>query len=376
MVEHLDQMGYDEVFIGEHHSGGWEIIGSPEMFLSMAAARTSRIRLGTGVVSLGYHHPLLLADRMVLLDHLSQGRLVMGVGPGALPADSEMLGIPYGDLRTRMEESLEAIHALLTDPEPISRKTDWFELVDARLNLQPFSDPCFEIIVAATVSPSGPRLAGRYGFPLLSLAATSPGAFDVLASHWDIACEQAEMHGVTPPSRASWRLVAPMHIAETRAEAEAQVEGYLDEWATYFFRNPRMYKVWEEGLGITSDTTPLEKVRKLGIGVVGTPDDAIEKIRLMQEASGGFGHFVLLGVDWSSEANALRSLSLIAEEVMPAFQGTTARRQEWWTKFLEGVEGYSVTMANAIEGATRKHKEETARAVDGSGSHETGGPAT
>src|SRR5919202_1875222 len=117
--------------VGEHHSGGWETIGSPEVFIAAAAARTRYIRLGTGVVSLPYHHPFLLADRMVLLDHLTRGRIMMGVGPGALVTDAMAMGIDPATQRPRMAEALDVIVRLLTQPEPVSYKTDWFELHDA-----------------------------------------------------------------------------------------------------------------------------------------------------------------------------------------------------------------------------------------------------
>src|SRR3982751_277556 len=109
LIVHLDRLGFDEAWIGEHHSAGYEIIASPEVFIATAAERTRNIKLGTGVSSLPYHHPLILADRVVLLDHLTRGRFMFGVGPGALPSDAYMLGIDPIDQRRRMEESLEAI---------------------------------------------------------------------------------------------------------------------------------------------------------------------------------------------------------------------------------------------------------------------------
>src|SRR6266480_6944524 len=93
MIVRLDELGYDEAWIGEHHSAGYEIIASPEVFIAVAAERTKRIRFGTGVSSLPYHHPFMLADRMVLLDHLTLGSAMFGVGPGELPSDAFMLGI-------------------------------------------------------------------------------------------------------------------------------------------------------------------------------------------------------------------------------------------------------------------------------------------
>src|SRR5438477_8706284 len=132
LIVHLDRLGFDEAWIGEHHSAGYEIIASPEVFIGIAAERTKNIRLGTGVSSLPYHHPLMLTDRMVLLDHLTRGRIMLGVGPGALPSDAFMMGIDPLRQREMMEESLEAILALLAGDQLVTRTTDWFTLRDAR----------------------------------------------------------------------------------------------------------------------------------------------------------------------------------------------------------------------------------------------------
>src|ERR1700754_4548394 len=187
LIEYLDRLGYEEAWFGEHHSAGYEIIASPEVFIAAAAQRTKHIRLGTGVSSLPYHHPFMLADRMVLLDHLTRGRVMFGVGPGALPSDAFMMGIDPGRQREMMEESLEAILALLTSDEPVNRQTDWFTLRDARLQLRPYTRPTPEVSVAATFSPSGPVAAGTFGVGLLSIAAAQKKSFDALARHWAAA---------------------------------------------------------------------------------------------------------------------------------------------------------------------------------------------
>src|SRR6185503_6794980 len=186
LIVHLDALGFDEAWIGEHHSAGYEIIASPEVFIATAAQRTRHIRLGTGVSSLPYHHPLMLADRMVLLDHLTRGRVMLGVGPGSLPSDAHMMGIEVSRQRDMMEEALEAILLLLRGDGPVSYKTDWFELNDARLQLRPYQGDAFEVAVAAMVSPTGPRAAGRFGCSLLSIGATQTAGFDMLGYHWGV----------------------------------------------------------------------------------------------------------------------------------------------------------------------------------------------
>src|SRR6201985_2893226 len=136
LIEHLDRLNYHEAWIGEHHSGGFELIACPEMFIAAAAQRTRHIRLGTGVVSLPYHHPFTLASRMMQLDHMARGRAMVGVGPGALIYDGHKNGLKAADQRRRMNESLDCIVELMAG-KAISKTTDWFTLTEARLQLQP-----------------------------------------------------------------------------------------------------------------------------------------------------------------------------------------------------------------------------------------------
>ena len=173
LVEHLDRLGYDEAWIGEHHSAGTELIASPEIFIAAAAERTKRIKLGTGVTSIAYHNPLWVAERMVMLDHLTRGRAMLGCGPGSLPTDSMMLGLTPTDTRELLDVDLDIVMRLLRG-ETVTQQTKTHNLVDARLHLRPYTEPCFEIAVAAVASPTGSRLAGRHGIGLLSIGATRP----------------------------------------------------------------------------------------------------------------------------------------------------------------------------------------------------------
>jgi limonene 1,2-monooxygenase len=320
LIVRLDQLGYDEAWIGEHHSAGFEIIASPEVFIAAAAQRTVNIRLGTGVSSLPYHHPLILADRMVLLDHLTRGRVMFGVGPGALPSDAFMMGIDPNRQREMMEESLEAIVALLTGDEPVDMETDWFTLRGARLQLRPYTDPCFEIGVAAQISPAGPRAAGRFGAALLSLGATSAGGFDVLGAHWDTCEERAAVFGQTV-DRRRWRLVGPMHIAPTEEQARAEVAFGLADWVRYFQE--------VAALPIAPQTDDpdhlMEAMNASGIAVIGTPAMAIAQIERLVEQSGGFGTYLFMAHDWADRQATLASYELFAREVMPAFQSSASR---------------------------------------------------
>ena len=214
LLEHLDRLNYHEAWIGEHHSGGFEIIACPEMFIAAAAERTRHIRLGTGVVSLPYHNPFMLADRMVQLDHMTRGRAMFGVGPGSLVHDAKKIGIDPADQRRRMNESLD-IQVALMRGESVTRKSDWFDLQDARLQLPCYSQPMMELAVAAARSPSGALAAGRHGIGMLSIGGTSTDAMSHHVENWAIYEEQARLNGKVA-DRAE---LAAGHAAARRRDA-------------------------------------------------------------------------------------------------------------------------------------------------------------
>jgi limonene 1,2-monooxygenase len=312
LLERLDALGYAEAWVGEHHSGGWEIIASPEVFIAYAAARTRHIKLGTGVSSLPYHHPLLLADRMVLLDHLTRGRVMFGVGPGQLASDAHMLAIDSAEQRRMMEESLDTIVRLLRD-ETVTRETDWFRIQDARLQLRPYSDPCFEIAVAASFSPAGPRLAAKYGAGLLSIAATQESGFDALGYHWGVMEEVAAAHGKAV-DRRRWRLMGPMYLADSVEQAKRDVE-YGWEATQGYLR----HVVPLPPAGEASLSEQIDMANATHSACIGTPDMAVEQIQRLWDQSGGFGAYLFMGAEFADREATLRSYELFAREVMPRF---------------------------------------------------------
>ncbi|GGC87605.1 LLM class flavin-dependent oxidoreductase [Chelatococcus reniformis] len=323
LVQWMDRLGYDEAWIGEHHSAGYELIASPELFIATAAERTRQIRLGTGVSSLPYHHPLMLADRINQLDHITRGRVMFGAGPGALPSDARMMGIKVAQQRDMMDEALDAIVALLRG-ETVTRKTDWFTLDEARLQLTPYSRPSVEIAVASQVSPTGARAAGRLGLGLLSIGATSVGGFNALASNWAICEEMATSHGQSV-DRSGWRLVGPVHIAETREQARQNVRFGLEKWIYYFREVAALPLAPMEG-------DPVDALIASGLAVIGTPDDAIAQIERLERQSGGFGAFLQLAHNWAAFEQTKRSYELMARYVFPRFQELNTNRRaslEW-----------------------------------------------
>lgn len=322
LVDHLDRLGYDEAWFGEHHSAGWEIIGSPEIMIASAAQRTKRIRLGTGVTSLPYHHPLMVADRMVQLDHLTRGRAMLGVGPGALTSDAYQMGIDPITQRPRMEESLTAIMALLRG-ETVDMETDWFTLRSARLQLAPYSVPHFDVAVASSFSPAGPTSAGKHGVGMLSVTAAQPGGMTNAAWSWKLAEETAAKHGKTM-DRANWRVLINMHLSETREQAIADVKDGATYFMTEYFGNTL-------GSPAGKDFSFDSMVESGGI-IVGTPDDAIAAVERIFEITGGMGTLLFQAQEWTTWEKMMHSYELWARYVMPRFQGQFAplsANQQW-----------------------------------------------
>ena len=326
MAEYLDELGFDEIWYGEHHSGGAEIIAAPDLMIAGAAERTKRIRLGTGVVTLPYHNPFMVADRIVQLDHQTQGRVIFGVGAGALAYDAHMIGVDHNAIRSRVEDGLDIITRLFKG-EVVTAKSDWYNLNEARLQVLPFSDS-IELAVAAVSTTSGPTTAGRFGAGLLSIAATTSKGFEALPGTWEVYAKQAASFNHNA-HRKTWRLVGPLHIAETREQARRDVRHGLQEWLSYFT------KVGTLPLAVTGDgdiESEIDYLIEHGIAVIGTPDDLIGQIERMQQQSGGFGCFLSMAHNWAEYAQTKRSYELIADYVMPVFQGQLQQKadaQQW-----------------------------------------------
>ena len=355
LVTYLDELGYDYAWIGEHHSAGFEIIASPELFIAAAAERTKNIRLGTGVSSLPYHHPLILADRIMQLDHQTRGRVAFGVGPGALPTDAFMMGIDPLKQRDMMLEAIEVLVPLLKG-ETVTRKTDWFELKDARLQLQSYSKPMIEMAVASQVSPAGARAAGTFGLSLLSIGATTAGGFNSLAPNWEIY-ERKAKENKQPIDRTKWSLVGPMHIAETREKAFENVRYGIRDWIGYFTEVAALPVAPEDG------ADPAEALVESGLAVIGTPDDAIAQIKRLQEQSGGFGCFLQMAHNWADWQQTQKSYELFARHVAPVFQSRNDARAESYqwaaSRHEQSINAFSGAITREIE------KDEAEKAAKG-----------
>ncbi|MDT7644126.1 MAG: limonene 1,2-monooxygenase [Pseudonocardiales bacterium] len=362
LVEHLDQCGYDEAWIGEHHSAGSEIIASPEIFIAAAAERTKNIKLGTGVTSLSYHNPLWVAERLVLLDHLTRGRVMLGVGPGSLPTDSAMIGLNPTQTRELLETNLDVVMRLLTSDEPVTVDTGTHRLVNAQLHLRPYSDPHFDVAVAAVASPTGPRLAGKHGVGLLSIGATlTSDGFDALAHHWNVMEERAAAFNTTV-NRDKWRLVGLMHIAETREQAYKEVEHGIEQWFNYF---QKVAAFPQMDVGSGGDLKAMiDFINESGTGAIGTVEDAKAQVQRLVDQSGGFGAFLLLAHEWANPEATRRSYELIAQHVMPEFQGQAQATRNAKQRASDTRTGHAEQQNLAVAHMTEKYQKELANKQD------------
>jgi len=351
-VEWLDYLGFDEAWIGEHHSAGWENIASPEIFIAAAAERTKHIRLGTGVTSLPYHHPMMVANRMVQLDHMTRGRVNLGVGPGALVSDAYMLGIDPTTQRQRMDESLGVIKRLLTEIEPITHESDWFTLRDARLHLRPYTKPHFPISAAAAQSPSGMVLAGKHGLGVLSVSVVRGGAYARnMKDFWKIAEDTAEEYG-NVMDRNEWRLVVHVHLAESKKEAMAQARERAGAYQREYFENTLGFQAAFDG----PQNQIIESMVENGAWCVGTPDDLVEQIHRLDESSGGFGGLMIQATEWGTREQVKHSYELIARYVMPQFQGSLVSLRNSQKQSADLKDELNVLKTRSLEQATTDYE--------------------
>lgn len=300
-IEQLDRLGFDEAWIGEHHSGATEIYGCPEIMIAAAAERTKHIKLGTGVVDLPLQHPFHVADRAVMLDHVTRGRAMLGVGSGARHADFTMLGYDPANKARMSAAAIAAIMALLRAEEPVTMKTDWFELHKARIQLASYTKPHLPA-------------AARYG--LWQLSGTR--SFDSVREIWSRIERGAARYG-TPVSRQNWRLMKFVHLAESREEAMNDCRAGFKR-----FRGLGLLNLTPDS---DSETRPEESVARGG-AIIGTPDDLIEYLDCLLTESGGYGGFLGATLGLADRDRTLKSYELWARWVAPRFQGQYQTMQE------------------------------------------------
>lgn len=356
VVSMCDRLGFEEAWIGEHHSGGYETIASPEIVIAVAAERTKHIRLGTGVRSLPYSHPFTVANTLVQLDHMTRGRAMFGVGPGALPIDAMQLGIDPTRTREMMEQSVGVIVRLLAG-ERVTEKTDWFELVDAKLQIEPLTRPRMEMAVTNVRSPAGAVLAGRFGLGTLSLGGGSDDALAAYRANIAICEETAAANG-NVFDRRGFRIAIPVHVAETREKAMDDMRFGFADWVKYSHEILPFSPVPKD------EKNPLEFIVATRRGLIGTPDDVIAALEAIDAGVGGFGAFLIMEQNWADWGAANRSYEMFARYVIPHFRRQFAARRESYDVSAAKHPEYAEAARRAMAEAKARHEASRPAAKD------------
>ncbi len=342
LVHLADKLGFDEFYIGEHHSGGWETMPAPEMALAMAAANAHRIKLGTSVFSAPFHHPFHLAERMCFLDHLTHGRAILGVGPCSLVSDKMLFNMDDRSLYPMLQEAIDVIVRLLESPEPISHKGQFWQFENLRLQLRSFQQPRLPLALPSAGTPENLDLIGRHGMIWLSPSGKAGRSPLSARERWALVEKGAKAAGRTA-DRNNWRIVTNMYLAETREQAWADVSaGMLRE--TKYMCSIGFEPFYREHPDQKFEQFTPESIADRRDWVIGTPDDAIAWIEGKMAETGGFGGVMLTANEWTSYDKISRSIEMFARYVTPRFQGHNATFQDEWrrleNRWREGTTGF------------------------------------
>ena len=350
LIELLDHLDFDEAWVGEHHSGGFEIISAPEIFIAAAAERTKYIRLGTGVKSLPFYHPFLVADELVQLDHMTRGRVMFGAGPGALPTDAYQMGIDPKDQRRKMDEALNAIVPLMKG-ETVNLETDWFTLKNARLQLDSYSKPMMEMAVTSIKSPAGAISAGKFGAGLLVLGGMSDEALKIQCSNWEV-CQETAKSNDQMVGRNKWRITVMTHLSDSLDQAKDDLKFGLQKWVDY------SHNVLPNSPFPVSIQDPINYGIENKILLVGTPEDAIREIERIDKITGGFGVFLMFAHNFVPWEAAKKSYELMARYVIPYFRLSNSLRQKSYDVAKNIHERLQTDFNDAVKSADADYKQQ------------------
>jgi alkanesulfonate monooxygenase SsuD/methylene tetrahydromethanopterin reductase-like flavin-dependent oxidoreductase (luciferase family) len=325
-----DEYGFAEAWFSEHYTEGYERWCAPELQIAAAIPQTSRIKFGTAANLLPYHNPVALAHRLMALDHMCKGRLMVGFGAGAYPTDAQLFGtdLPGGN-QAMLLEAHDLIKAIWANKgEALSIKGEYFHVdipeLDERTQLgghwRPYQEGGPRVAIAA-FSPrsSTMREGGARGDIPLSISMVS----DFLKGHWEVYSEGALEHGHTP-DRRDWRVVRDVIVGDTDESAmelamSTPIQRQWNEW-TIPANSPRIAKMVAPHLDPSEvDAEYLAK----NVWIVGSPDTVVRRLREEQIECGGFGNLLVYNYDFHAEPELFRRhLELLATEVSPALKST------------------------------------------------------
>ena len=325
-----DELGFHEAWIGEHHTIRTEPITAPDLFIAKAFGLTKNIRLGTGVVLLQLHHPVMLAHRIAVLDHLGEGRFNFGIGTGGMSTEFELFGIEEKDRHLRAWEVMDVVLKLWQSDGHFEHHGQFFDIkapeprpdLGISIHMKPLTLPHPPIAVAAG-SPNSPTAtyAGTQGWIVMSSGIMHP---EVLGTIWD-AYEKGATQADYAPDRKFWRVARNIHVAETTAQArreadECGMRQCITQYAMKQFMATRgnldMFKPSKDVPD--SDVTFDWLVDNTFI--VGDPDYVTRRVKELHHQMGGFGTLMMQLNGWTPAEVGLRSLRLFKEEVAPGLR--------------------------------------------------------
>ena len=324
-----DQLGFEEVWVGEHFTSSAEPITSPLLFMANLIPRTSQIKFGTGVLCLPQYHPAMVAGYAAMFDHLSEGRFIMGIGPGGLPSDFELFGIMDADRNALMIESIDTILKIWESEPPYNIKNtlwhtqieDWvIEKLGLGSMVKPFQKPHPPIALSA-LSPNSStmRLAARRDWDPIS--ANFIGAWSV-ASHWNVYSEECNLHARVPVN-SRWRVARSIFVAESNDEAEQFV---MDPDGAFMHYYEYLFDIFERAelksaFVANPDDDPSDLSPRHMVDSFVIRGDILEVTRQLldfHDQVGGFGTLLMTAHDWVDKTRMCRSMELMATEVMPS----------------------------------------------------------
>ena len=333
-----DQLGYDEAWVGEHYSCKTEPIANPLQFMATLISQTKRIKFATGVINVPQHHPAQIAGDVAQFDHLSEGRFIMGVGPGGLGSDFELFETFEKNRAEMMVEGVDMVHEIWRSNAPYRiHGKYWNVVVDKQVQsklgigpmLKPYQQPHPPLAVSA-MSPNSPtaKLAGERGWSLISANFTPSNQ---VLSHWAAYCEGADKAGVKP-NRANWRVARSIVCTESDQEAADYLanENCSPGWYYKYLRDNlatyKMTKIFKNDQSMPDSELTIPNMLKMMV-ISGSPKRVLDKLVALTDELGWFGTLLVTHKDWDNAALHRNSMRLIAEKVMPAFNQHMSAKQ-------------------------------------------------
>lgn len=323
----LDELGYKEAWIGEHHTAPWEPHPAPDLLIAQALMQTKNIRLGPGGFLLPYHHPAELANRLAMLDHLSNGRLNFGVAASGLPSDWAMFGVDgmSGVNREMTREALDMILRLWSEDGPYEQKGKFWTTNKPdtmygflKPHLKPLQAPHPPIGLAGLSKNSDTlKLAGERGYLPMSLN-LNPA---YVSSHWDAVEAGAAISG-RKADRNEWRMVREVFVADTDEEAWRLSVGsmmgrMMGEYFLPLLDNFGFKEFLKHRPDVADSDVTVEYCAQHN-WLVGSPATVARKLEQVYNDVGGFGHLLVFGFDYIDQPEAWHnSLRLLAKDVLP-----------------------------------------------------------